>query len=126
MCYYIVRRDRTKPIPLWVTVKFWEAYAEVYDGHASSWDDVFGKPWPKKHLDDLRDRKSLAALVVECVEELRKTNPIGGGLWEKAANRIGTGPRQVKELYYAFKRGALDSEARELVTLNPERKKPSH
>jgi hypothetical protein len=125
--YYIVRRDRAKRIPLWVTVKFFEAYAEVYDGHASSWDDVFGKPWRKRRrLDDLRARKSLVDPIIRCVEELREKQPVDERLFEAAAKRIGMGKRQVKEIYYAFRRGPLDSTAREHVTLNPKRKKPSH
>jgi hypothetical protein len=121
--YYIVRGIEP---PTWVKLKFHDAYAEVNDGHVSCWDDVFGKPWPRRHLDDLRARKALAAPIIQCVEELRKTQPVDEALFEEVAKRVGAGPRQVRELYYAFKEGPLDSEARELVTLNPERKKPSY
>jgi hypothetical protein len=120
--YYIVRG--TQP-PTWVKLKFYDAYAEVYDGHASSWDDVFGKPWPRRHLDDLRGQKNLAAPIIECIEELRKTDSVDQELFERAADRIGTGARQVRDLYYAFRGGPLNSRARELVTLNPKGKKPA-
>jgi len=120
--YYVIRGIR---IPAWVTVKFYNAYSEVYDGHARTWDDAFGPPWPRRHRGDLRARKALAAPIIQCVEELRKTQPVDEALFEEVAKRVGAGSRQVRELYYAFKEGPLNSEARELLTLNPERKKPS-
>jgi hypothetical protein len=123
--YYIFRGLR---IPIWVTVKFHEAYAEVHDGRASSWDDVFGKPWPGKHLDDLRRRKELAMPIWKRVEELRDKQSVDDGLFEKVAAEFdGMGKRQVKELYYAVKKGIRDDEGklneavRELVILNAKR-----
>jgi hypothetical protein len=120
--YYIFRGLR---IPTWVTVEFWKAYAKVHDGHASSWDDVFGKPWPGKHLGDLRHRKELAMPVWERVEALRAKQPVDDALFEKVADEFdGMGKRQVKELYYAVKKGIRDDEGklneavRELAILN--------
>jgi hypothetical protein len=124
--YYITRGVQP---PTWVKLKFYDAYAEVYDRHASSWDDVFGKPWPQRHLDDLQSLKCFAAPIVQCVEELKKTQPVDQALFEEVARRIGIGSRKVREVYYAFrgkkKGGPLNSEARELLILNPKKDTPS-
>src|SRR5258708_5071930 len=120
--YYIIRGVR---IPIWVSVKFWEAYAEVYDGHASSWDDVFGKPWSGRHLSDLRKRKRLARPICEHVEKLRAEQPVDEALFEKAAKDLGIGIRQVKETYYAIKMpkdGLVSDPIRELGILNVKRR----
>lgn len=54
------------PMPDWLAVAFCDAYAQVRNREARSWDDVFGKPVPKgMKIADWRMRQRLMTVEAE-------------------------------------------------------------
>jgi hypothetical protein len=90
-------------IPEWATVAFMAAYREVAHARAASWDDVFGKPWPGKHLARLRRRRELIFPVRARIQELRQRSdppPLDEKLFESVGKEFGIGKTVCQEFYY--------------------------
>ena len=60
-----------QPIPSWAARGFDAAFLRVYRGECGSWDDVLGRPHPRKHLPELASRRALLFRVYDAVEEIR-------------------------------------------------------
>jgi hypothetical protein len=59
-------------VPKWAADAFNAAFREVATKQAGSWDNVFGRPWPKgMHLGRARERDRLRWRVWSCVRSRR-------------------------------------------------------
>lgn len=96
------------PIPRWCVFKYLKAYRDVYFKAVTSWDDSFGRPWPKgAHANDIRKWKADAFRVWERIDEIvKKENaPIDPILFKRVAKELGTGGNtKTYELYYYAKK----------------------
>ena len=106
-----------KEVPEWAREAFCKGYAEIFNAHAGSWDDVFGKP--KGHLKQRRRRKEIEFRVwmVRALNAGRNPiddkraiavdkKPIDGEMFATVGKRLGVGPRQAKSMYYAIERSS--------------------
>ena len=57
-------------MPNWLSREFTNRYREVVQCRAASWDEVFGKPYPGKHIKKLRLRRELRFAVLNKINEL--------------------------------------------------------
>lgn len=90
-------------LPEWAALKFMAAYREAAHARAASWDDVFGKPWPGKHLASLRRRRELILPVRARIRELlqhRDPPPLDEELFESVGKEFGIGKTLCQEFYY--------------------------
>lgn len=59
------------PIPEWLAREFIARYLRVSDAQVGSWDDAFGRPYPKRtRLHVVRERRRLVRLVHSAVWQL--------------------------------------------------------
>lgn len=113
------------PLPDWASTAYIRAYDQVLNCRERSWDKVFGKPYGRRHLDDLRKRRQLLFAVYEKIRELltqSNTDPQRNGLngrmaqaseaaaraidkslFEDAGGSFGIGATLAEELYYKAK-----------------------
>src|SRR5688572_20847980 len=73
-----------KSVPRWVGDAFEKAFWTVTSAGARSWDDVFGKPWPKgARLKDARTRIEYRYQIWHYCRSLHANGmPIGAELFE--------------------------------------------
>jgi hypothetical protein len=92
------------PIPAWLTLAYLQAFRDIYQYRAKSWDDVFGKPHPKgTHLDAKRQEWEKSILVYHRVKEILRNEPgtpIDGYLFERVGREFGIGGKTLTEKYY--------------------------
>jgi hypothetical protein len=93
-----------KPLPDWAGTAFENAYHLVVTGGARSWDDVFGKPYPKgKHVHSSSGKLSRAFAIHALVRDIHKKEgvPIDVGLFDRVGRGTGFGGSTViGKLYY--------------------------
>lgn len=94
-------------MPAWVADAFIQCYDRVLTCRAGSWDDVFGRPYPKgANLNAMRKRRTLRFAVWNEVQRILMSEPdtaIDAGLFERAgaAIRPPIGKTQAEAYYYA-------------------------
>lgn len=101
-------------LPDWVAEGFIASYEEVAGARLGSWDEAFGRPYPKgTHLEAARRRQTdLNKLLSELMELMRTDpeRPIDGLLFEDLGAKLGCGQTRASELYYQ-----LEAESPHLV-----------
>ncbi len=93
------------PMPDWVASAFIRSYDQVLNCRVKSWDEAFGKPFPKgKHVEALRQRRELRfAVGLAVLDRVKRdpSTPIDKGLFEVVSEEFGIGASQAEELYYS-------------------------
>jgi hypothetical protein len=92
-----------RPLPDWAGTAFENAYYRALAGEARSWDDVFGKPYPKgKHVHSSSGKLSRAFVVHARVRDYKKKGvPIDVKLFDRVGRDTGFGGSTVVgKLYY--------------------------
>ena len=96
------------PLPKWCFLEFRKKYHDVWFKAVTSWDDSFGRPWPKgTHTNDIRKWKADALKVKKRIEEIVKKEdaPIEPELFERVGKELGTGAHtKTSDLYYYAKK----------------------
>jgi hypothetical protein len=90
-------------MPDWVADGYVERYDKVLNCHAASWDEVFGKPYPGKHIAGLRERRELRFAVYCRVREILKREPetrIDEELFERVGLEFSISRAHCNNLYY--------------------------
>lgn len=94
--------------PAWLADEFVRRHHKVADAHASSWDDAFGRPWPKRtRLDSVRRHREHVRLVHAELWRLAAEHPgrkirregLFTDVWH-ALRWKGLSVGQVERLYY--------------------------
>lgn len=94
-----------KQIPDWAQLAFAEAFLKVFYAEVESWDDVFGKKFPKGHIKQHRKKIELLYPVwSECQRRRRKGEAIDEVLFTRVGKRFHIGAGQVREIYYRMKK----------------------
>ncbi|WP_347275778.1 hypothetical protein [Candidatus Kuenenia sp.] len=95
------------PLPLWAAKAYIEGYNKIADAKSKSWDEVFGRPYPKgTHLATLRKEKMFKRAVYNEISRIKKSQPdiaIDDGLFEKVGKKFGIGKTTASEYYYDIK-----------------------
>jgi hypothetical protein len=92
------------PLPDWVAKAYISAYDEVLNCRSNSWDEVFGKPYPAKHIGKLRQRRELIFGIYSRVRQLNKDGVgLDDPLFEIVGKEFGIKKSLCKELYYKAK-----------------------
>ena len=91
-------------MPGWVTQNYIERFDRVLNCKLGSWDETFGRPYPKgKHISKLRDRTSLRLQVYIRVREILaadKSIAIDNELFGSVGAKLGIRKTLCNELYY--------------------------
>ena len=88
--------------PHWLADAFADAFFQVTNFQANSWDDVFGKPHPKGAKISARRRHSEIEMSLYLrVRELSKTEAVDTGLFERVGNEFSVSGSVASRLYYA-------------------------
>lgn len=92
-------------MPQWLRDPFIRNYNRVSDAHVATWDEAFGRPWPRRtRLAMVRRRRSEQLRAHEAVWALLRTDPrrpVNRDLFEEAGEPIGYSGAQAERLYYA-------------------------
>jgi len=90
------------PLPDWASRAFIRAYDRVLRLDTGSWDDAFGRPYPKgKHLSAMRKKRMYRYPVrVAVAREHKAGRAIDASLFEKIGDEFGLGKTLTAELYY--------------------------
>jgi len=94
-------------MPEWVASAYITKYDKVLNCEVASWDEAFGKPYPKKHISKLRQRRSLRFDVYNRLRQVLVDEPdtmIDDGLFERVGAQVGIGKTLCNELYYEANR----------------------
>lgn len=95
-------------MPEWLARAYIRAFDTVHTARAKSWDDVFGKPYPKgAHLSAVRQRMTLRWQVLNHVNDIKAREPktpTDAALFERVGEALGIGKTQAETLYYEAKR----------------------
>lgn len=93
------------PLPRWASRAFVVAYDRVLNCKLGSWDDAFGRPYPKgSHLSALRKRRLYTMPVRMAVTRASESGrPIDETLFEEIGQQFGLGKTLTMELYYGRK-----------------------
>jgi hypothetical protein len=101
--------------PAWLRQEFLGGYALVNDAHVGSWDEAYGRPWPKgTRLKSIRMRKRVKTRVhheVFAMVAADMSRAIKRDLFEEVGEMrgIGLSGSVVEKLYYeATAEGALN------------------
>jgi len=96
------------PMPEWLAKQFIRRYDRVLACRLGSWDDAFGRPYPKgKHLNALRKQREKRFAVYNAVRAAKASDPkiaIDAILFEKVGDSLGIGKTLAETLYYQAKR----------------------
>jgi hypothetical protein len=100
-----------RSLPEWLRL----AFLHTYEAHARfeirSWDEVFGRPFPKgTHLETEKRNAELRPLIIERVEALKAERPIDKGLFEEIGRELKIAGTTVSDIYY-------DKRSRELYEM---------
>jgi hypothetical protein len=92
------------PPPKWVQKAFIQAYQTINSYNAKSWDEVFGRPYPKNtQLKARQKRRELSASVYHRISHKLSENPnipIDEFLFQTVADELNLYKTQVSEYYY--------------------------
>ena len=95
-------------MPNWVAQNYIRRFDRVLNCKLGSWDETFGRPYPKgKHISKLRDRRSLRLQVYIRVREILaadKSIPIDEKLFGSVGAEFGIKKTLCNELYYEVER----------------------
>ena len=118
--------------PDWLARAFRERLNQVENAQVDSYDKAFGKPFPGKRVDVIRERREKSLLVYWAVKErLAAGAKVGGGreavnAFEAVAPDFSMSAGDVRKMYYAqvacFR--ALDERAARLSGTEPPALKP--
>lgn len=96
--------------PTWLAQEFSLRFLRVTDAHVGSWDEAFGRPWPKHtRLHVVRERRQLLRLVHSAVWEMACTPgprghwaPINRIMFDQIGERpnIAASGSKVERMYY--------------------------
>lgn len=94
------------PLPDWAARAFIKKFDTVLNLRAGSWDEAFGRPYPKGfHLNRARRRRELQPRIYVHIQEILAMDPktpIGEGLFEQVGKEFGIGKTLASELYYSM------------------------
>ncbi len=97
------------PLPDWASKAYIAAFDQVLNARAASWDEVFGKPYPKgTNLAATRKRRTLkyaVALRINAVLGSEPHTPIDEALFERVGAEFHIGKTLAAALYYAAPEG---------------------
>jgi hypothetical protein len=90
------------PLPSWASRAFIAAYDRVLRLDTGSWDDAFGRPYPKgKHLAAMKKKRLHRVPVKVAVDRAHKAGrAIDETLFSQVGKEFGLGITLVAELYY--------------------------
>ena len=92
-------------MPEWLAREFIQRYDRVLTCEADSWDDAFGRPYPKgTHLNALRKQRRLKHAVWGEVQSILMREPataIDAHLFERVGARLNIGKTLAASYYYA-------------------------
>jgi hypothetical protein len=88
-----------KPVPQWAQRAFGKAMHDVFMVRATSWDDVFGKPHPKRKIAQIRQKRALQWKIFCRVIELRRRKPKPKDIFRKVADEERIGRPTVKRYF---------------------------
>jgi hypothetical protein len=95
------------PLPPWAAAAYIARFDRILTLRESSWDAVFGRPFPKgSHLKSARLRRELRPVVALRVDEIVAAEgcPIDDELFERVGVEFKIGKTLANELYYDAKR----------------------
>lgn len=96
-----------QPLPEWASKAFITAYESGVAGEAKSWDDVFGKPYPKgSNLNAIKKRMEKRGALANRIRQLKIDDPsiaIDETLFERVGAEFGVGKTLASEFYYEVK-----------------------
>ena len=98
--YYLV-------IPEWARDAFIEGFSAVGSFRTNSWDDAFGRPYPKRmRMSMARRRRDLLPKVYNRVRQILDAapgTPVSEALFEQVGDEFGIGKTLCSQLYYTMK-----------------------
>ena len=110
-------------MPEWLAKEYMRRYARVMAYRTNSWDEVFGKPYPGKHLKDLRVRRESSFAVWREISVILSKEPetsINRKLFQKVADKLKIGARIVEELYKELKKESMFPEKGTMLEIGQE------
>lgn len=112
--------------PEWLAKAYLRGYYKVSNCVVGSWDDAFGRPFPKgKHLASMRRAKRNRLKAASAFSDILRADPdrpVDKALFEEIGTRIGEGATRAEELYREAVRMGMASTAekvRGFAKLNP-------
>ncbi len=92
-------------MPEWLAAEFLKCYIKVWNYKVASWDEAFGKPFPKgTHLAKLRKVRKYKSEVYRLVRQgSAQGKGIGKILFEEVGDELGLNATETEELYYRIK-----------------------
>jgi hypothetical protein len=98
-------------IPDWAAKAFMRAFRRVNHCDLDSWDEAFGRPYPKGfHLKNARQNRALRPAIYLRVkgmltrrvenDKIIEPMPLGDGLFEVIGKEFGVGKTRANKLYY--------------------------
>lgn len=113
------------PVPRWCATAFTSGWRKLFVyAETGSWDDIFGKPYPKgTHISKLRDqwRDSLPTFRhIRKMKDADPSLPIDEKLFEYVGRELGVGgSTKVSEYYYYWKnQGQIEKDKKFDETIN--------
>lgn len=95
-------------LPEWLARAFCRAFDNVVNCRAGSWDEAFGRPYPKgTKIGPLRKRMQDRWRVLHAFGEIKAKDPrrpVDVGLFEEIGERLGFGATRAAELFYEIKK----------------------
>lgn len=105
------------PLPDWAARAYISAYDKVLTCRSNDWNEVFGRPYPGKHLGKLRQRRELKFAIYLRVNDLRQdgwsiedgrrvpryVRALDDILFEEVGEEFSIKKTLCKELYYEAK-----------------------
>lgn len=89
-------------MPDWLVREFINRYRSVLHCHVGSWDDAFGRPYPKgKHLAALRKaRRHRVGVFVDVIDMVKRGRKINKELFKEVGKVHDLGATLAEKLYY--------------------------
>lgn len=91
-------------MPPWLSEKYLQQYRKVVHAHVGTWDEAFGRPYPKgKHIAKLRQRRDLRFVVYNEIRARLHAAPetaIDDALFESVGSNFQIKKTLCNELYY--------------------------
>lgn len=98
------------PLPDWVASAYSRCFESVRMARAKSWDDVFGKPFPKgSNLIAIHKRRKHQWDLVNRIRLIRESEPgtaLDAALFERVGKEFGLGRSLAQDYYYEAKQHA--------------------
>ena len=94
--YVCVCSHPEKPVPKWAKDALSQALYDVMMVKATSWDDVFGKPHPRRKIANLRKQRAKQWELFQFVQALRRQRPKPEDPLQMAADKFKVGRATAK------------------------------